>query len=204
MTMTADLIACAIERMRRNPQSNWMLTGPVNSGKSSAVSRIVERARHLDPPWRVGGVVSSGVFTDGAKLAYMGQDCLGGPAFLLAVRTPLDAVTRDRLQRSGVPAPSTCGQPVGQWLVLDDGLALAQQAIQRAIHTRCDLIVLDEFGPLESAGRGLRPAADAAMNSGIPTLLVVREALVAEVQRLYGPFEILRSDELIHRLPRHR
>jgi len=181
-----------------------MLTGPVNSGKSSILWRIVEQAWHLDPPWRVGGVVSSAVFADGAKLAYVGHDCLGGAAFLLTVRAPLDAVTHEQLRRNGIPVPAACGQPVGQWLVLDDGLALAEQAIQRAIDTRCDLIVLDEFGPLESAGRGLRSAADAAVNSGIPTLLVVREALVEEVQRLYGAFEILRSDEPIYRLPPDR
>jgi nucleoside-triphosphatase THEP1 len=69
-------------------------------------------------------------------------------------------------------------------------LASAAEAIAQAVADRCDLVVVDEFGPLELGGRGLRAVVDHAVESGVPILLIVRETLVESVQKLYGRFTV--------------
>ena len=190
--MCADGLAPFVERLRASPQANWILTGGINSGKSLFLQRMIETSHLEFPGWRVGGLVSRGLFFGGVKIAYQGIDCLSGATFLLAMRRVLSGQAHRFLEAEFQAAMDLSGGvEIGSWQLLENGLFQAVETIRQAVHLRSDLVVIDEFGPLECQGKGLRAAADAVVESGIPLLLVVREGLVEEVQYLYGTFEIL-------------
>jgi nucleoside-triphosphatase THEP1 len=51
------------------------------------------------------------------------------------------------------------------------------------------MVIVDEFGPMELQGRGWRDQADLLLaETDAVVLLVVREELVQEVERLYGEY----------------
>lgn len=72
------------------------------------------------------------------------------------------------------------------------GLEKGRRAIVEAARSGCDPVIVDEFGPLEMSGGGLRPAVDEALHLGSRLLVVVRESLVNEVNALWGPCEVIR------------
>ena len=189
--MAADPLTDIIAQITASPHTNRILTGPTNSGKSQFLERLVEALRAEFPHWKIGGLISRGVFFNSAKIAYEGIDCLSGATFLLTIKRNLSPEAESFLdQKFGKPASSPQGEEVGSWLLLEQGLTHATAAIQTAITARCNQVIIDEFGPLECEGKGLRPAADALMESNHPALLVVREKLLEEVQSLYSPFKI--------------
>ena len=55
-----------------------------------------------------------------------------------------------------------------------------------AAAARAGWLLVDEVGPLELRGEGLRPGLDAALARPGGMLLVVREALVADVRAAFG------------------
>jgi len=68
-----------------------------------------------------------------------------------------------------------------------DGLKLGNAALNAEAAKSADLIVIDEFGPLELNGRGWRKNVDSLIaSSGALVLLVVRQELAESVWRLYA------------------
>ena len=64
---------------------------------------------------------------------------------------------------------------------------LGSAALGRAATDGADLVIDDEFGPLELASQGWRGAVDALVSAGQTSLLlVVREELADTVQQLYA------------------
>jgi nucleoside-triphosphatase THEP1 len=173
--------------------AKWMLSGAIQSGKTTCLERLIRDLRQATPPWRVGGLVCPGIYHGGTKVACRGYCCRSGDSFLLGVRQPLSDEIREPLEQEF--GPGCCRQPgqiVGSWLLFDGGLERAAEAIMQAVAASCDLVAADEFGPRELSGRGLRPAVDQAVAAGAPLLLVVRETLVEPVRDLYGEFHLLR------------
>ena len=64
-----------------------------------------------------------------------------------------------------------------------DALARAGQMILRALEEKPDLIVINRFGKLESAGGGMSQEIGAAVLSGIPVLIAVAERHAAAWDR---------------------
>jgi nucleoside-triphosphatase THEP1 len=94
--------------------------------------------------------------------------------------------------RTGAAAPLARPGPgavqhVGRFGLLAEGLALGREALHHPQALSADLVVVDEFGPLELRGGGWRDATDrlVAEAAGL-ILLVVREELVAAVGGLFG------------------
>jgi hypothetical protein len=76
---------------------------------------------------------------------------------------------------------------VGLFHFLEEGLQVGRRALDVAATERADLVVVDEFGPLELASRGWRAAVDALVHAGkAPLLIVVREELAGEVRDVYA------------------
>ena len=64
---------------------------------------------------------------------------------------------------------------------------LGSAALGRAATDGADLVIVDEFGPLELASQGWRGAVDSLVSIGQTLLLlVVREELADTVQQLYA------------------
>jgi len=62
-------------------------------------------------------------------------------------------------------------------------------AIKRAVESRCDLVVIDEVGPLELGGKGLMPAVELALASPVNVLIVVRSSLRKALEGRFPQYE---------------
>ena len=78
---------------------------------------------------------------------------------------------------------------VGDYTISRDGIIFACDAIKRAVESRCDLVVIDEVGPLELGGKGLMPAVELALASAVNVLIVVRSSLREALQRRFPEYE---------------
>ena len=77
------------------------------------------------------------------------------------------------------------GKKVG-WAFTEAGLKLGRAALNPSAAGSADLIIVDEFGPLELDGRGWRKEVDLLLAStDVPVVLVVRQELEERVQKLY-------------------
>ncbi len=150
----------------RAPESLVLWTGPKHSGKTTAAARLVQavRARGLT----VAGCLAPALYEDGRLAGFDVLDLRTGGRATLARRP--SAPDEERGFRFEV-----------------EGLELGGAALSPAATRDADLIIIDEFGPLELAGQGWRAATDCLMTSTTAVLLlVVREELAAEVRQLYG------------------
>jgi len=76
---------------------------------------------------------------------------------------------------------------IGSFHFLQEGLRLGHQALEVGATEGADLVIVDEFGPLELASQGWRRAVDALVRAGrMPLLLVVRQELAGAVQEAYA------------------
>ncbi len=80
---------------------------------------------------------------------------------------------------------------VGDYTISSRAIAFACGAIKRAVESRCDLVVIDEVGPLELCGKGLMPAVELALASPVSVLIVVRSSLKEALQRHFPEYEFV-------------
>ncbi|HUS48373.1 MAG TPA: nucleoside-triphosphatase [Phycisphaerae bacterium] len=142
-------------------------TGPKHSGKTTAAASLARRAR--GEGFVVAGVLAPSVFA-GAQLT--GFDVVD---LRTSRREPLA-----RLEESGE-------RTVGPFRFTAEGLALGAGSLSAAATRGADLVVVDEFGPLELGGGGWRAPVDALVreHAGV-IVLVVREGLADRVRSLYA------------------
>ncbi|HUS82250.1 MAG TPA: nucleoside-triphosphatase, partial [Dehalococcoidia bacterium] len=146
-----------------------LVTGSPGCGKTAFCQRVIDSAR-LDGS-TVGGVLAPAVCFDGIPI--------GADAIDLATR---ESAPIARLASGDASFAGDANRPV----IMRPGLDLARAALERAVRQRFELIVVDEFGPLELAGGGIRQEAVDAWNCGREVLLVVRAGIVDEVVRALG------------------
>ncbi len=178
----------------------YLLTGPVAGGKTAFLRRAVAA-------WRQEGRAVAGFLSErvGTPDETSGYDLVDIGAGAGAPAVPL-------LRREGPPD----AQRVGPFVLLAEGLARAEAIIRGAAQTVPSpssptargaaqtvpspssptarsapagaLLVVDEFGPLELAGGGFRPALDAAAtDANRRILLAVRDSVVVEAVKALGP-----------------
>jgi nucleoside-triphosphatase len=144
----------------------WM--GEKHSGKTTGATRLVKLARAEG--FEVAGVLAPSLYRDGTL---MGFDVLN-------LRNGARAPLARRDTNAGQTEP---------FAFIDDGLRLGIAALSREAVTSADLVIVDEFGPLELRGRGWRGSVDSLLASASAAiLLVVRRELVESVQQVYNNF----------------
>jgi len=144
-----------------------LLTGVFGAGKSTVCARVARQARLAGR--NVGGV-----------LALASCDAAGAKSGIEL----LDLATgQRRLQASTVA--DLGGICIGRFSMDDTTLAWGADVILRAIEAGCDLVIIDEIGPLElMQGVGLVAALPALLaHPEVPALVVVRSELVEEAVR---------------------
>lgn len=146
-----------------------LITGSPGCGKTTFCRKIIDSTRTDGA--RIGGVLAPAVYRDGDHIGADAVDLTTGKSAPI-MRA---AYSED--------ARAYCGS---RWLIMRQGLDLARSALERAIRQRFDLIVVDEFGPLELAGGGIRQEALDAWDSGRDVLLVARSKIADEVVRTLG------------------
>jgi nucleoside-triphosphatase THEP1 len=147
----------------------WLVTGDRQAGKTTLCQEWVELARRAG--WTTAGVLSLGEFEGDLKTAIQVEDLRTGERRLLASRK----------------AAACQGPMLGTWQFCEATLAWADECLQDA--SPCDLLVVDELGPLEfERGEGWQ-SGFTAIEAGVyrQALVVIRpEYLQAARQRWEG------------------
>ena len=130
-----------------------LLTGERGIGKTHLCQRVVQLA--LERGYVCAGVLSPAVFSDGEKVAINLIDVSTGEDRLLAVADDMPGDVRS-----------------GKYRFVSSTLEWATKRLRRAVP--CDLLVVDELGPLELESKGgLVEALDILRGGGFGLGLVV-------------------------------
>ncbi len=151
----------------------WVISGEIGAGKTALCRALVDRARPAG--WDVAGLLSPGVFEAGQKIAIQVEDLRSRERRLLASREP----------RAGFDLA------FGQWHFDRVALAWGNHVLEHG--APCDLLMVDELGPLELV-RGQGFTAGLAVLAGgryRVGIAVVRPALVETFGALLPPLRIV-------------
>ena len=152
-----------------------LVVGEPGSGKTSWCREYIDWWRKCGSS--VGGILSPAIEKQGQRV--------GSNALDLLTR---QEVPFARLSRYGC---FKGGEVVGDYTISRDGILFACGAIERAVESRCGLVVIDEVGPLELRGKGLMPAVELALASAVNVLIVVRSSLKEALQRHFPQYEFV-------------
>ena len=140
--------------------------GGKHSGKTTSAANLAQTAR--DKGFNVAGLLAPSLYCDGRLIGFDALD-LGSKK-----RAPL-------ARRQTGPGKSE------RFTFITDGLKLGNAALSAEATKSADLIIVDEFGPLELNGDGWRKNVDSLLaSSSAVILLVVRRELADEVRQLYA------------------
>lgn len=141
----------------------FLLTGPVHSGKTTRAGRLVDRIRSKG--LRVSGFLAPGEFDGGVRSGFSLVDLEDGSRLPLATVRNKKGWTR-----------------YGRFFFNPAAMDKGKRIIERAIREQSRLVVIDEVGPMELAGRGWSELLNLLAESHeIIQLWVVRESLATEV-----------------------
>ena len=154
--------------MISKPHKLILLTGRKHSGKTTAANRLARQVRLKG--FIVAGLLAPAVYKDNRLVGFGVVDLMRDKQINLANRR------------------KAAGKRAG-WAFTEAGLKLGKAALNPSAADSADLIIVDEFGPLELDGRGWRKEVDLLLAStDVPVVLVVRQELEERVQKLYGNY----------------
>ena len=159
-------------------QSELILwVGQKHSGKTTSVAKLAQRVQ--DEGFNVAGILAPSTYENGQLIGFDVLDLWNG------TRVPL-ANRQANVNKSEA------------FVFTDAGLKLGKIALSPAATKAYNLVIIDEFGPLELHGNGWRKDVDLLLSSSNALLLlVVRRELADQVQQLYAniPSRKLNSTE---------
>jgi nucleoside-triphosphatase THEP1 len=112
----------------------WLLTGPSGTGKTNFCRNLAQHARSLG--WGVAGLLSPAWIEDGQKIGILAEDLRSGEQHPLAYIAPhphADLI-------------------LGQWHFDQQVLQWGRFVLENS--PPCDLLIVDELGPLEFEAEG--------------------------------------------------
>jgi nucleoside-triphosphatase THEP1 len=167
-----------------------LISGEIESGKTRFCRQVAGVLKELG--WDVAGIVSPAVFKGGGKFAIDGLDLRSGERRRLADLT----ATGDPLQ----------GPQTKRWHFSMQALHWCNEVLQNA--TPCDLLIIDELGPLEfDRGEGLLASFEANDSRQFKvSLTVVRTSLLEKARGRWPDAEalIINDDDNISTLVKER
>lgn len=138
-------------------------TGEKHSGKTTSAANLAKITR--DEGFNVAGLLAASIYSDGKLLGFDALDLYSG------VRVPL------------------ARRKAGRFTFFDDGLKFGNAALSTTATKSADLVIVDEFGPLELDGQLWRENVDSLLaSSKALVLLIVRQELANKVRRVYTDF----------------
>lgn len=144
-----------------HPPLLFLVTGSRGAGKTTFCNALVNSAR--DAGWKVAGMVSQPIFEDSQRTAIDAEDLSTGETRRLAVR-------------SDHPTPGA-----KHWQFDEAVIAWGNRVFQASLP--CDLLVVDELGPLEFEHNSGWQAAVAAVDSNQYAIgfVVIRSEMLGHV-----------------------
>ncbi|MHC4155475.1 MAG: nucleoside-triphosphatase [Planctomycetota bacterium] len=143
-------------------------TGPKHSGKTTAAGELATRAR--EEGFCVAGLLAPAVYERNRLVGFDAVDVRTGE------------------QVSPASHRKETGEGEG-FRFTERGHKLGKAALDVSTVRSAELVIVDEFGPMELQGNGWRDQVDLLLaETDAAILLVVREELVEEVERLYGDY----------------
>jgi molybdopterin-guanine dinucleotide biosynthesis protein A len=152
-----------------------LVVGEPGSGKTSWCREYIGWRR--ESVSSIGGILCPAIEQQGQRI---GCNALN---LLTDQEVPFARLSRHRSFRAG--------EKIGSYTISKDGISFACSAIKQAVESRCDLVVIDEVGPLELGGKGLMPAVELALASAVNVLIVVRSSLREALQRRFPEHEFV-------------
>jgi nucleoside-triphosphatase THEP1 len=152
-----------------------LVVGEPRSGKTSWCREYIDGRRKCGCV--VGGVLASPIEKQGQRIGFNATDLLTGK------QAPFARLSRLRRFKRG--------EAVGDYTISRRGISFACGAIERAIESKCDLVVIDEVGPLELCGKGLMPAVELALASRVNVLIIVRSSLRKALEGHFPQYEFV-------------
>lgn len=147
----------------RNELILWM--GEKHSGKTTAVAELVEIAN--SEGFNIAGVLAPSIYHNGILVGF-------------------DVLDVQYKMRAPLARRKINGGKTGEFIFIANGLKLGNDALNAGINESVELIIVDEFGPLELNGGGWRKSVDSLMaRSDVLKLLVVRQELTDAIHQLY-------------------
>ena len=151
----------------------WIITGERGSGKTTFCTEFVRMAQ-LES-WDAAGILSPAIFREDQKIAISARDIRGGTHRILAALTRRNASDLE----------------FGEWFFNRVALDWGNEVIRASVP--CDLLVIDELGPLEfNLKVGWLSALDVVKTGKFSLALVVIRPELLETAR-----ELLHPDEMI-------
>ena len=152
-----------------------LVVGEPGSGKTSWCREYIDEQRKRGAT--VGGILCQAIEHQGHRV--------GSNALNLATgqEVPFARLSQRRAFREG--------EVVGDYTISREGISFASGAIRRAVENSCDLVVIDEVGPLELNGNGLISAVELALASAVNVLIVVRSSLREGLQKRFPEYEFV-------------
>lgn len=142
----------------------FIVTGDRAAGKTSLLAALAEEFRRLQHG--VGGILSPVVRKDSMRIGYDVMNIQTGE------RVPL---CRNE--------PNGAGIKIGEWIFRDDGIRFGHASLDPSSLIACDLVIVDEVGPLELENKVWATSLDRLLGSfPCPIILAVREYLIERVQ----------------------
>ena len=144
-----------------------ILSGDIEQGKTRVCMQVADAMKAQG--WDVAGILSPAVWKASEKIAIDSLDLRTGETRQLAIRT--------------INAESPQGLRTKRWQFNADTLAWCNQVFTGM--GSCDLLIIDELGPLEfERGQGMLAAFDAVeVGDYRLALVVVRPSLLAQARQ---------------------
>ncbi len=141
-------------------------TGPKHCGKTTSATRLIQMARAEG--FIVAGILEPSLYDNGELLGF---DVLNVQN---QKRTPLARRNKDKSQ-------------TGFFNFITDGLKFGNAVLSTEAIKFADLVIIDEFGPLELKGHGWRRNIDSLLSSGNAVILIIiRQELKDTFRQLYA------------------
>ena len=148
--------------------------GPKHSGKTTSVARLAQKAKKEG--FNVAGMLAPSVYADKHLTGFEVVDLRTGR------RLPLATRKINQTQQGGFAFTQT-------------GLEFGSNALSTEAVKSAELIIVDEFGPLELEGKGWRENVDLLFSAvDALMLLVVRNQIAGRIQDLYKDIPCLQLD----------
>lgn len=152
----------------------FLVTGSRGTGKTTFCASLARAAREAG--WQIAGMLSKPVFENKKRVAIEAEDLRTGEKRQLAVH-------------SETPTPGT-----KSWAFDDSAIEWGNQVLRSS--TPCDLLIVDELGPLElKRGEGWQMGLQAVDTKDYAiAVVVIRAELLGEALMRWGDANLVEID----------